>query len=564
MFVTRAPASHLSPGPWGAALLALATIGAGVASAQTGAPGDGLSRFTVIVRGVRIGTENVDVSRTPTGVKITSVGQLAPPIDLVTSRFEMLYGVDGHPQRLTIEGQLRGLPLSLNTSFGVTTAITDLVQGAQKGTVTHEVSPRTIVLPQNFFAAYEALTARLVSLPVGGRVAVYQVPQGEVIASIDAITNRRIVTPGGSFELKQYDLSVVAGGGTGRVQVWADTNGRLARIVMPAAYLVVMRDDLSSVMAREESIRNPGDEDVFIGAAGFNLGATVTRPVATTRAPAVILIGGPGSQDRDELTYGIPKFGLIAGELAKAGYFAVRYDKRGVGQSGGRPEHAGMAEYAADVTAIVTWLRKRKDIDPDRIVLLGYAEGAAVALTAAGKDGRISGVALVAAAGTTGREFTLEQQRLTLIRLKEPDANRQTKTALQHRIIEAVLTGKGWDMIPEDLRYQADTPWFKSWLLFDPTAAINKLKQPLLVLHGTLDRETPVAHADRLEAAGQARRNVAAARTRKAVLAGVNHLLATAETGEVDEYDLLPAKTIAPALSATLVEWLKAHAGFPK
>jgi pimeloyl-ACP methyl ester carboxylesterase len=564
MFVTRAPASHLSPGPWGAALLALATIGAGVASAQTGAPGDGLSRFTVIVRGVRIGTENVDVSRTPTGVKITSVGQLAPPIDLVTSRFEMLYGVDGHPQRLTIEGQLRGLPLSLNTSFGVTTAITDLVQGAQKGTVTHEVSPRTIVLPQNFFAAYEALTARLVSLPVGGRVAVYQVPQGEVIASIDAITNRRIVTPGGSFELKQYDLSVVAGGGTGRVQVWADTNGRLARIVMPAAYLVVMRDDLSSVMAREESIRNPGDEDVFIGAAGFNLGATVTRPVATTRAPAVILIGGPGSQDRDELTYGIPKFGLIAGELAKAGYFAVRYDKRGVGQSGGRPEHAGMAEYAADVTAIVTWLRKRKDIDPDRIVLLGYAEGAAVALTAAGKDGRISGVALVAAAGTTGREFTLEQQRLTLIRLKEPDANRQTKTALQHRIIEAVLTGKGWDMIPEDLRYQADTPWFKSWLLFDPTAAINKLKQPLLVLHGTLDRETPVAHADRLEAAGQARRNVAAARTRKAVLAGVNHLLATAETGEVDEYDLLPAKTIAPALSAALVEWLKAHAGFPK
>ena len=84
------------------------------------------------------------VSRTATGVKITSVGQLAPPLDLVTSKFEMLYGIDGHPMRLTIEGQLRGLPLSLQTSFGVTTAITDLVQGASKGTVTHEVSPRTI------------------------------------------------------------------------------------------------------------------------------------------------------------------------------------------------------------------------------------------------------------------------------------------------------------------------------------------------------------------------------------------------------------------------------------
>ena len=566
MFVTRALASHLSLGKPGLALLALTTLGAGTASAQQpGAPGDGLSRFTVIVRGVRIGTENVDVSRTPTGVKITSVGQLAPPLDLVTSKFEMLYGIDGHPMRLTIEGQLRGLPLSLQTSFGVTTAITDLVQGANKGTVTHEVSPRTIVLPRNFFGAYEALTARLVNLKQGARVSVYQVPEGEVIASVDAVTNRRIVTPAGSFELKQYDLSVVTGGGTGRLQVWADANGRLARIVLPAAYLVVMRDDLSSVMAREESIRNPGDEDVFIGASGFNLGATVTKPAgAAERMPAAVLIGGPGSQDRDELTYGIPKFGQIAGEMAAAGYFVVRYDKRGVGQSGGRPEHAGLVEYAADVTAIVTWLRKRRDIDPDRIVLIGYEEGAAVALTAAGKDSKISGVVLVAAAGTTGREFTLEQQRLSLIRLKEPDANRQTKAALQHRIIEAVLTGKGWEAIPEDLRYQADTPWFKSWLLFDPTLAINKLKQPILVLHGAIDRETPAAHANRLETAGLARKNVAAARTRKAVIPGVNHLLAAAETGEIDEYDLLPAKTVAAPVGAALVEWLKAHAGFPK
>lgn len=511
------------------------------------------------------------MARTPTGIRISSVGQLAPPLDLVTSKFEMLYGADGHPQRLTIEGQLRGVPLTMSTSFGVTTAITDVVQGGQRGTVTHDVSPRTIVLPRNFFGAYEALAARLVTLAVGGRVFVYALPEGEVSATIDGITSRRIVTPGGSFELKQYDLSVVTAAGTGRVQVWADANGRLARVVLPAASLVVMRDDLSSVMAREETVRNAGDEDVFIGAAGFNLGATVTRPSApggapapTERVPAVVLIGGPGSQDRDEQTYGVPKFGLLAGELSKAGYFVVRYDKRGVGQSGGRPEHAGIVEYAADVSAIVTWLRKRKDINPDRIVLLGYSEGAAVALTAAGKDGKISGVALVAAAGSTGREITLEQQRLSLIRLKEPEAARQAKVGLQNRIIDAVITGKGWESIPQDLRQQADTPWFKSWLLFDPAVAINKLKQPILIVHGALDREVPAPHADRLETAGQARKNVSAARTRKAVAPGVNHLLTAAETGEVEEYDLLGARTIAPQVSSALVEWLKAHAGFPK
>jgi hypothetical protein len=98
MSVTRTLGLHLS-----LAVIAVLTLGTSRAAAQAAAPGDGLSRFTVIVRGVRIGTEAVDVSRTPTSVRISSVGQLAAPLDLVTTKFEMLYGSDGHPQRMTIE-----------------------------------------------------------------------------------------------------------------------------------------------------------------------------------------------------------------------------------------------------------------------------------------------------------------------------------------------------------------------------------------------------------------------------------------------------------------------------
>jgi hypothetical protein len=38
---------------------------------------------------------------------------------------------------------------------------------------------------------------------------------------------------------------------------------------------------------------------------------------------------------------------------------------------------------------------------------------------------------------------------------------------------------------------------------------------------------------------------------------GVNHLLALAVTGEVDEYGTLPDKHISPAVSTAVVEWLK-------
>ena len=62
-----------------------------------------------------------------------------------------------------------------------------------------------------------------------------------------------------------------------------------------------------------------------------------------------MLVAGSGPVDRDETVAGIPIFGQLASALADAGYLVVRYDKRGVGQSGGRPESATLSDYAEDV-----------------------------------------------------------------------------------------------------------------------------------------------------------------------------------------------------------------------
>jgi pimeloyl-ACP methyl ester carboxylesterase len=246
----------------------------------------------------------------------------------------------------------------------------------------------------------------------------------------------------------------------------------------------------------------------------------------------------------------------MAGRLAEAGYFVVRYDKRGVGQSGGRPEHAGVLEYAGDVVSIVTWLKQRKDIDPKRIVLLSHGDGDAVVLTAAGKSKDVRGIALVAASGMTGRETVLAQQKLVLDRLNGPTSEREAQVAMERRVIDAVLTGKGWELIPPDIRRQSDTDWFRTWLLFDPSLAFKNVSQPLLIVHGDLDREIPASNADRLERFGTARKASATTTTQKAIVPGVNHLLLAAKTGEPDEYDSLPEQTISPAVIAALVSWL--------
>src|SRR6185437_14632086 len=125
---------------------------------------------------------------------------------------------------------------------------------------------------------------------------------------------------------------------------------------------------------------------------------------------AVVLVGGSGPTDRDEMAFGIPVLGQVANAIADAGFIVVRYDKRGVGQSGGRLEAATLADYADDLRAAVKFLADRKDVDPKRIAVIGHSEGGDVALLAAAKDKKIAAIVLIGTNGVTGAELVLEQQ----------------------------------------------------------------------------------------------------------------------------------------------------------
>ena len=112
------------------------------------------------------------------------------------------------------------------------------------------------------------------------------------------------------------------------------------------------------------------------GALGYGF-SSITVPVAllfyTNRIlnPALVLVGGSGPTDRDETVAGIPIFAELARALADAGYMVVRYDKRGVGQSGGRAESATLADYAEDLRAVLKYVSERKDVDRRRLAVAG-------------------------------------------------------------------------------------------------------------------------------------------------------------------------------------------------
>jgi len=511
--------------------------------------------YTIFLRGVPIGHQEVTVRSDAQGLVISGQGQIAEPIDVITRRAELKYRPDQTAESLTVEARVGGVDINLQTTFENGTAVSRGMQGTSPIATTDMVSPQSVLLPNVFFGSHAVLARRLAGAAPGTEFRAFLGPGAQVAFRLRSEVTEQMQFGTSTFDVHHYELVFDNAGTPLAVHLYADNVGTLVRVGVPAQFLDVVRDDIAGSISRTRVTSNPGDEAVIIPAPGFNLGATITRPAAAAgRLPAVVLIGGVESDDRDGTAFGVPILANLAAGISQAGFLAVRYDKRGYGQSGGRRESATISDLSDDLRAIVKWLSDRKDVDSKRIVVLGHGEGAWLALLAASRDRRIAGVISVDAPSTTGAELALEQQQHALDRLKATPAERQQKIDLQKKVQAAVLSGKGWEDVPPDLRKQADTPWTQSVLSFDPARVIEDVRQPMLFLHAELDRQIPVTHVERL--VELARKESKSKSVEVVTVRGVNHLLVPAVTGEADEYASLGELNVSKDVTGAIQAWL--------
>ena len=543
------------------ALSCLTIVGpAAAAHAQlSGTSPAGASQLIVFINGTRLGEAQSSVERTPDGWAISSTGRLSPPIDLVTRRLSIRYAPDWTPLGLDIDALSRGSTLVVKTTVTGTTAANSVTQLGQTIEKSDRISPGALLLPSMFFASFEALALKLAALQGDtARMTAYVAPQGEIALDVKRLGSEIIETPQRSLQARRFAVTFMNPGQPLDSEVWIDDNGRLLRFGVVAQGLIVLREDVSSVTTRRQNITRAGDETVRIPANGFNLVGTISKPAGAGnrkgRYPAVILVAGSGPTERDETVAGIPIFGQIAGMLADAGFLVVRYDKRGVGQSGGRSEAATLADFADDVLAVRRFLSDRKDVDDDRIAVFGHSEGAWVALLAASRDKNLDAVILAAGVSGSGADLILEQQQALLAASSFTEEERQARVALQRKVQAAVLGEGDWKDVPADLRRQADTPWFRSFLAFNPAKVIEQLRQPILIIHGELDPQVPPHHGDTLAELARARKKAPADSVKLVKLPGVNHLLVPAGTGDASD----SGRSVSPQVGAAVVEFLKA------
>jgi pimeloyl-ACP methyl ester carboxylesterase len=131
--------------------------------------------------------------------------------------------------------------------------------------------------------------------------------------------------------------------------------------------------------------------------SGGGLVGTFTRPPGSpARGPAALILAGSGPTPRDG-NFGT--YRRIAQGLAANGIRSLRYDKRGVGDSGAlvtREEDLLLRHYVDDAASAVRDLEARPDVSA--VVIIGHSEGALLAILTAAAI-KVAGIVLLAGPG---------------------------------------------------------------------------------------------------------------------------------------------------------------------
>jgi dienelactone hydrolase len=231
------------------------------------------------------------------------------------------------------------------------------------------------------------------------------------------------------------------------------------------------------------------EEVQIITNEGYLLAGTLTIPVIESPPfPAVILITASGHSDRDHVgnnKYPINQyrpFRQIADALSRRGIVVLRMDDRGVGCSkGGVLADATIIERSDDTRAGLEYLIKRKEIDAQRLGLLGLSEGANIAPIVAASDSSIRAIVMMAAIARSGWEIEEYQYRYEIEREEglTEEEHEQKVLEKKKRLKEAVSKGDA---------NRHDEFYLNQYI---PLQIAKKVKCSVLILHGDKDAHIP-------------------------------------------------------------------------
>jgi uncharacterized protein len=292
------------------------------------------------------------------------------------------------------------------------------------------------------------------------------------------------------------------------------TAAMFTRNRFPGTPVIVVVSILAGVVSGAWGI----EQSVQLQTKTGTLHGTLDLPSGTVPFPVVVIVAGSGPTDRDgnQPSMKNDSLKLLSRELAAKGIAALRYDKRGVGESSAaahREEDLRFETYVDDVVQWVALLRH----DPrfSALALVGHSEGSLIGMVAA-RQAKIDEFISLAGSGRAASKLIREQ-----LGTKLPPSLK----ARSDYILDELVAGRNVAEVPSELAplfRPTVQPYMISWFKYDPVRELASLKIPVLIMQGTSDLQVTVDDAKQLAAANK--------NAKLRLMDGINHVLKRAKT----------------------------------
>lgn len=336
-------------------------------------------------------------------------------------------------------------------------------------------------------------------------------------------------------------------------------------------------------------------EDVEYDNADRSLhyGATFTRPHGSGKYPAVIIITGSGTQDRDGTLFGHKLYWVLADYLTKNGIAVLRVDDRGAGKStlGDKGKNATTLDFSYDVETGLNYLESRPDVDKKHVGLIGHSEGGMIAPMVAARRQDVSFIVMWGASEVGGAQINEEQNAYALRKSGLDSLSTKAFIDLHSQILPLFASSPNKDTLDkriqvifdnwkknqsqkvlDDLKvhdnsiigqtlflmYNSiyDVPWIRFFFAYNPQTDLAKVKCSVLAING--EKDTQVLAAENLSLIKKILTENGNKDFEVKAIPGLNHLLQTAQTGDFTEYGKIE-ETISPVALNIICNWIKLH-----
>jgi pimeloyl-ACP methyl ester carboxylesterase len=319
-------------------------------------------------------------------------------------------------------------------------------------------------------------------------------------------------------------------------------------------------------------------EDIIVKSLAGNLAGTLTKPKGKGPFPAIVLITGSGSQDRDETIFNHKPFFVLSDALTRAGFAVLRMDDRGVGLSEGDPSKATTKDLSDDIYAGIRALHAYSEIDSSRIGLIGHSEGGMIAqILAATYPQDIAFICSMAGLGISGLDVLVWQtrkvasktmsmgeveksvfrQKTLLTMIKESTDSVKLRAQLTDSLgLWAVEKQKMFVVNTPEFRAQLNqlqSPWLKYFISYDPEKFLRNVKCPVFAINGSEDMQ--VESENNLQSIESLLKKYKNTKVRIKEYKGMNHLFQRCTACDIEEYAKIET-TIDQEVIDDIINWL--------